>query len=371
MKSPLRAYTATLQVLTPVSIGDGNSLTQHDLIVQESRGRFKVLFTEPRLFYRMLAERSLIRDYENFLCDKNQPLNDWLKAAGIKVGNHEEWISYALRVSAAGKPKLGQLHTCLRDPEGRAYIPGSTIKGMLRTALTALELKRRGIRLKARDFDKNAVTLAAMAKELETEIFCPALPGLSSEESAPASRCVLRGLTVGDSSGAGNDKLMIYSSVELKRHGINGRGDAKFLNVSHEAIVPLARLTFPLTIDTTVCPYTAADLLEALNCYAVLRCRRFLSAFDGIDSVEEHDPVCWLGRSTGFSAKTVINSLVDDTDAVPAAVSVLKASLGPLFIRHFHNRDPEYGLAPRICHATLSENRIVEMGRCRLSLEEC
>lgn len=371
MKSPLRAYTATLQVLTPVAVGDGNTLSKHDLIVQESRGRFKVLFPDPRLFYRMVAERSLVRDYENFLCNEKQSLNEWLKDSGIKVGSREEWIAYALSVSSTDSPSIGQLHTCLRDPDGSAYIPGSTLKGMLRTALTALELKRRGIRFTARDFDKNAGALAAMAEDLETELFCPSVPGISSEDSAPASRCVLRGLTVGDSSGVGNERLMLYSSVELKRRRISNRQEkSKTLNAYHEAIIPRTRLTFPLTIDTSVCPYTAADLMEALNCYAVLRYQRFLSAFDGIDGVADNDPVCWLGHRTGFSGKTVLNSLVDDVDAVPATVNVLKASLGTVFIKHSHNLDHEYGLSPRICKATLSEGRVVEMGRCRLSIEE-
>ena len=125
----LRSYQLELEVLSPLHVGAGGPplVGGYDVVADAKLGRYYLIDTERLISERMTAEQI---------------------AAGVdpKVENlitQGEWDAYARAVLAGpGGPTIAPLvrqHWTLlpfqRDAHGRPYLPGSSLKGALRTAL--------------------------------------------------------------------------------------------------------------------------------------------------------------------------------------------------------------------------------------------
>ena len=392
MELNLKPYQGKLEVLSPVFIGSGVSLTKKEYIAEQKK-RLVLLFPDLQKFYAFVCEHNLENEYEDFILDPNQKdLKAWLTRHKIKLGANEDFVRYSLVVPSIDSSLQG-LQTFIKNGRGEVYIPGSSIKGMLRTALTVYELLHNP-KLKLPSFDtllkdssrsKSRSFLNKEVASLETNLFHTLQRHKERLEDAVNSN--LSGLIVGDSAPLPLDTLCITEALELKigfdprnlqqranfaqkTYGTKDFGLRK-LNALRESIKAHTKVQFPLTINSALCPYTKDDLLKAVACYASLCSKRFLAKFKGIDLVKDNDPICWLGGRTGFASKTIGNALFDEQTALKFTNEVFKNTLSPkVYKEHHHDRYLSLGVAPHICKCVMSENRVVDQGRCRLSIED-
>lgn len=392
MKLNLKSYLGKLEILSPVSIGSGITVTKKEYVAEQKK-RLVLLLPDLQKFYAFICEHNLENEYEDFILDPNQKdLKAWLTRNKIKLGANEDFVRYILVVpSISGS--LNELHTFIKNGRGEVYIPGSSIKGMLRTALIVYELMHNS-KLHKPSFEslvqdqyhgKPKSFLNKEVIKIETEV----LHTLErhKERIEDAVNCNLSGLIVGDSDPIPLDALCIAEALELKvgfdPRNLQQRANytqktyankdlgLRNLNVWREAIKAHTKVQFPLTINTSLCPYSKDDLLKAVACYAKLCSTRFLAKFKGIDLVKENDTICWLGGRTGFASKTIVNALFDEKTALKFTHEVFKKTLPPeVYKDHKHAHDLALGVSPHICRCTMSENRVVDMGRCRLKIED-
>ncbi len=89
--------------------------------------------------YRFLQEKRLTDAYESFMLNERNDFSDWLRTYHILDEQCRPWIAYTLDSGDAVFATRGkkEIATFVKDAYGCPYVPGSSLKGALRTALLA------------------------------------------------------------------------------------------------------------------------------------------------------------------------------------------------------------------------------------------
>lgn len=208
-------YRLEIEVLTPLHIGSGVTLKQ-GFDFEVSNG----------LTYRLNEDIILADKWPSDPAQQrlylNQPLANLLETGDYRA--HPEYFRYTLR----GAPAMKEIREAIRDVQGRPYIPGSSLKGALRTALlrglTSKQVFQRG------DFgpSEDPREAKAAASRLEKSLL-----------GRDPNRDVLRAIQMSDSSPVSTAALTLQQ-VQM----VPG------LNIDVEAIQRGTRLTATLRIDT-------------------------------------------------------------------------------------------------------------------------
>lgn len=130
----LQIFDLTLNVWAPLFIGNGGSYTKKEYLYNTRSG--KVSFLDEQKFFTFLAERGLIDRYTQFMLSEQSNLWAFLtKDCGVSDAELKTLTRYQIEVGDAldAEHSLKEIHAFQRDAQGRAYIPGSSIKGALRT----------------------------------------------------------------------------------------------------------------------------------------------------------------------------------------------------------------------------------------------
>lgn len=140
----MRHYKIMLKTKGPVHIGNGETIHKKDYFVKRD-GTIAVL--DARTFVSKLKDEE-VEKYCNFLLEKDSrsSLQDLMdESMSFNKAAHES-IAYTtsakLSYGRGGRCHYFKADACVKDAYGRPYIPGSTLKGMIRTAIltTALML---------------------------------------------------------------------------------------------------------------------------------------------------------------------------------------------------------------------------------------
>lgn len=62
-------------------------------------------------------------------------LGKWLAENGVIVSENESWIDYVLDINGNKPFHANEIHCFVKNAYGKPYIPGSSLKGALRTAI--------------------------------------------------------------------------------------------------------------------------------------------------------------------------------------------------------------------------------------------
>lgn len=78
MELNLKPYIGKLEILSPVFIGRGITLTKKEYIAEQKK-RLVLLLPDQQKFYAFICEHNLENEYEDFILDSNQKdLKAWL-----------------------------------------------------------------------------------------------------------------------------------------------------------------------------------------------------------------------------------------------------------------------------------------------------
>lgn len=94
------------------------------------------------------AEKGLGKEFADYMMDgrpKEPSLSQWLGQHKMQREDYERWKLYEMDageafVSQTARPK--EIEAFVKDAYGMPYVPGSTLKGMFRTALIADEIQK-------------------------------------------------------------------------------------------------------------------------------------------------------------------------------------------------------------------------------------
>jgi CRISPR type III-A-associated RAMP protein Csm5 len=129
----LERYSLEITTLSPVYVGDGGRLTPLDYLEKD---RVIHVINEDKLFEE-LERRGLVNDFINYVeRARDASLKDFVERfmRGVGPRVYESMTRYSLEI-LSGRGEGKQILTFIRNAEGRAYIPGSEVKGAMRIAL--------------------------------------------------------------------------------------------------------------------------------------------------------------------------------------------------------------------------------------------
>lgn len=129
-----------LDIITPVNIASNEKLNTIDYIY-DSKNQV-AYFLNPLLWHKFIYTKKLFPAYMDFINDKTKPrkiLYKWLIEQGYNIEDIKEVVKYKLiaheNIDKISKDSLNDIILQTKLIDGSAYIPGSTLKGLIRTAI--------------------------------------------------------------------------------------------------------------------------------------------------------------------------------------------------------------------------------------------
>ena len=146
MSGFLKHYPMRIRALSPIHIGDGSRIGKKEYIYLPRQ--HKVIVPDVGKMYADLQRKGKSADYLNYMLKNNRDeLGNWLRQQGFQERDYLSWKLYEMDAGDALLPTKGggnkrtkEIDAFVKDVYGQPYIPGSSLKGMLRSALLAYEV---------------------------------------------------------------------------------------------------------------------------------------------------------------------------------------------------------------------------------------
>lgn len=387
-----RAYD--LVTVAPVHVGSGEIRRANEYLYDRASGM--AYFLDEARWVSFLGRRQLMEPFLAYIEESSRQLGqrrgsfrgknlwDWLRAQGVQKREMEALAvrrARAERSEISDKGSLNDVHLQMALSDGRPYVPGSTIKGALRTGILYRMIQQEPERFRgfwqeicreaeSRDRlrDKER-TWQGIERRLETQ----ALHTLRVDRKKPAEmvNSALRGLRVSDAAVAKRETetLLLQKPTKSNRQGKKSKTPPLF----RECIPPGRRLHFTLTADfSMLCTLgitSFEDIFQGLRAYTAqvlaLLEEEFPKYRPQFDEAREAD--CLLGGGTGFLSKTLVYALARDARE---ARNFTARYLDEKFWNPSHHHMQYDGkLSPRTLKLVATAQEEWLLGLCRF--EEC
>ena len=228
-------YTATLELLSPLHIGTGTTLLEGVDWLQD--GQWVYVADQNRLLETVL-DRALAggqSQAEVVEAITGMKLAD-LRQAGWLTGDDFQEGSPLFLYRLHGTPAMNQIAEAIKDVYGRPYVPGSSLKGALRTVLAV-----GGASVRKTGLSRLGKSRSWAAQPIEREIFGP-----------DPNRDLLRALQVGDSPPVDRAQLEMVRVNVFPTAQQTQYGRSQGLDVDVEALCKGTALTATIKVDGTL-----------------------------------------------------------------------------------------------------------------------
>lgn len=369
MEYYLKHYALELMTLSPVFIGNGKSFSKKEYLYD--RNENTVSFLDLPRFYNGLTELGLADAYREYMLSPGGDLRWFLRKQGVRKNQYADWILYTDRMGDMDqieKTTKGILEF-IKDPYGLPYIPGSSLKGALRTILATEHLlqnpevaKEIADRVMQEPFSDRKRYLSSAVRDMETKVFHRMLFG--NTKLSDMVNDTLRGLIVGDSEPLQLRDLCLCRKIDC---AVDGTQHA--LPILRECLQPKVKITFPVTIDTRVCNLTGKQLLDAVKKYYLYYQDVFLRHFAQSPPTYGNSTTFFLGGGSGYVSKMLMYAVLDqEKRSVKTVSNVIDRTLGTKAKKeHGHSRDESLGISPHMLKCTEYQGSLYQMGACSIT----
>lgn len=354
MKNPFIIHMK-LTLEGPVFIGSGMEIGKKEYIYDYNRR--VVRFLDPIRFQRLLIEHNLQDAYERYMLNgSEQTLYKFCNESGLTPGQVASAVRYELPAGKAigdTSHQPANVQTFVRNARGEPYIPGSSIKGMLRTALLVHFVLENHPQIP----HPMSIGSQSVIRGLETQAFHTLNQNIHRADDAVNS--ILRGLSVADS-------MPLKAQMILCRK-VDGdeRGCVHSINVIRECLAPGLTVDIPITLLLEYAGWINLDLLKSAvrefsSCFTSMILDHFDAPdFDTWPSLEQH---LFLGGGCGYPTKTVAMPWLGRDEGLRQVAAMMQR----FFPRHGHDRDIERGVSPHTLKYADMNGKMVPMGLCKV-----
>lgn len=370
----LERINVTLRTLAPVHIGAGESLNKKEYILDGPKGI--IHFPDFPRMVDFLKQRSLLGAYENFLGNPNrQDYRAFLEENGIRPSDYAQFVKYSIDAGEAVRDvNFREVLTFIKDSQGMPYIPGSSLKGAIRTAIAAEFLKkgdweRQRVDVERADDSKPPRWyMDRETKDLERRIFyrLSITNPRDGREILNAVNDLMQGIRISDSLPIQFECLTLAGKYDRKPDGT-----VNPLPLFRECLIPGTEARFMLTLDTPVLNKVGFDISRieaALAGFADQHYANFEQHFrelpgDADTSAKEGVDII-IGGGAGYPSKTIMYNLLGNQER---ALPVVAKLMHKQFSRHQHGKDvTHYKVSPHTLKTTRYKDVYYQMGRCAL-----
>ena len=278
----IRHYCMEIEVSGLVHIGNGNQYTKKDYFVKSN----KIVILDTRKFVSKLNAQQ-VSDYCDFLQDKNKGLDlqTFLQQNADMHKVAETSIAYALESNLATAKRGAILYNdvweFVKDAYGNPYIPGSSVKGMLRTAIL-LNLLRNNTVFK--DFCRNHTEQPLNSskkledKEIINQAFFKEQP---DKMNSNILNDILKYISVSDSEPISVSNLVFAKKFDLfsandsashkRKMGKLAQFEGNELNIYRECLQPGTKVFININVDSRIDKYLNNPVLDAQGISTILQ----------------------------------------------------------------------------------------------------
>lgn len=335
----------------------------------------RVYFPDMELLYADIPAHKR-KSFEAFVMNTDgaqatAPLKEWVEPNAVKLdpakhrGYEVKIGSIEPRRASRGrggrmtrkKLTLNEIHAFIKDPLGRPYVPGSTVKGMLRSIyLQSLVHKRTAqpVRVPGHQTREHRQYGERFErKELRKS-------GRPNTRPQDAVNDLFQAIRVTDSPALRTSDLLICQKMDMNVHG---KPDG--LPLFRECLAPGTSISHRVVVDTSPTARggwregerfleTLAETAASVN---QARYAEYRAMYPGVNAIV--GPIVYLGGGAGYRSKT----FVTDQDDM---AKVLDAQFGKV-VKHV-DKTRELRVSPLVLKRTKIDNICYEMGQCELSI---
>lgn len=353
-------YKVTLTAKSPVFIGDGSTIGKSEYIFDKS-GRQIIVFNRDKLLGG-LQRLGYLRLYCDSVLQGKTNLMFFFEKNNIRPNVYNAWADYRMSVNASISPDKATkgILTFVKDAYGLPYIPGSSLKGALRTVILSDKVKNEDFSgskreiMKNSDYRKKAINM--LSQNVEKKAFYTL--GRNEKKKGNATNDIFCGLSISDSEPVSTDDLILCVKTDVMLSG-----DEKTVGiVVRECLKPGTRLTFTLSVNPEQFPYSVEEIKTLISKRFADYRSTYLDKFKyaDIDDVVGDNNIV-LGGGAGFFSKTVAYDLLGYDDGLDFTKSYI-------FRNHKHEMDSV--ISPRTRKATEFDGKLYDMGICRIDFDK-
>ena len=322
MKTEYRTFQFSLLAMAPIHIGNGEKYTSREFIYEN--GYF--YFPDMGKFYNRMVEKGYDQKFERFLQEtkpnaRNNRLISFLEDNRISDRNFGGYRIIETELETNNNylrgGALNQVSKFIRDPFGNPYIPGSSLKGAIRTILMNTNP------------DWNNENVVKDKKENKSLIPWGAKKGQNYDD-------LFNTIRVSDSKPFRNDSLILVQKWDHKANP----SLAKPLPLYREAIAPLTKINFTITTTTKEAGILMEELGQRAQAFYKEYKNFFLSDFPENKIQPNSQYPIYLGAGSGVWTKTIFKQayeIVKENHKKPVQTKmkgkgVLKLTKAPILL---------------------------------------
>lgn len=374
-----------LTVVSPTNIGGPEKLTTKDYMYNYDAGEVYLLNNYE--WFRFLARHNKLAEFELYMQDEmvrpnGRTMYDWAKntvgAAQLTKDALGPVIGSIMKSSIYNKGRKNSLNDItpqIRGANGDVYIPGSSIKGVIDSAIISHMLRnnkafRSTVQRELKKVldvykRKNARNLFKDIFKMVNLVILKHIHVLTNNEGKPFKAILasaFRGLSVSDAMPMG----AIQTEVLKKEDSCIDEDGTHAISVHRECILPNQKFSFTVTLDTAMTKEIGItsinqvlDILqEDFDATHKLLASKFKKVSPSIFKALELANA-YIGSNTGFVQKTIIIAAFIDDEKT--GIDIIKAILDVNFQKAEHDRKDTI-MAPRAIKLVKWNGNYYEMG---------
>ena len=375
----------SLTIVSPTNIGGPEKLTTKDYMYNYDAGEVYLLNNYE--WFRFLARHNKLAEFEIYMQNEmvrpnGRTMYDWAKntigasqltkdVLGPAIGSIMKSSIY----NEGRKNSLNDITPQIRGANGDVYIPGSSIKGVIDSAIISHMLRnnkafRSTVQRELRKVldvykRKNARNLFKDIFKMVNLAILKHIHVLTNNEGKPFKAILasaFRGISVSDAM----PMSAIQTEVLKKEDSCVDEDGTHEISVHRECILPNQKFTFTLTLDTAITKeigITSIDqvldiLQEDFDATHKLLASKFKKVSPSIFKALE-PANAYIGSNTGFVQKTIIMAAF--TDDEKTGIDIIKAILDVNFQKAKHDSKDHF-MAPRAIKLVKWNGNYYEMG---------
>ena len=353
----MKIYEITLKTLGPVFIGSGEILKKSGYIYDRKEGR--VYIPDNRKMINWMIHNNLLDSFEDFFYDnrsKTKDLYTWFKLNNL-LGSYKELMKYSLPVgdfSRDRKKGLNDIQLFIKGGDGKAYIPGSSLKGAIRNMLFAEKNRDKDPKYFSDYLNnrENIKFIKRKADQEDRESFKRKINEKDYED-------VMKYLLISDSNSIDFEDFIIVQKIDR-----DIRAKENTISTFRECIEPGTKIKFQMKIKDEL-GFDIEDIKRAIENFYNDIDYYFLQEFDV--KLREGTYI-YIGGGSGFVTKTSTYPYLGENKKAKEIVGkILEDKFRKIKHRSLAIRND---VAPQVLKVTKYKNEYYEMGLCKIDFKE-
>ncbi len=354
----IKNYELKLTAVGPVFIGSNTSYGKKEYI---SCRNGTVCIINADVLVEWAAKSGRMDAFENFmLCEPGRNLLNFFEGLRTDPNNIKGLMLYKVDSGAALLgDRTAEIKAFIKNPSGAPYIPGSSLKGALRTViLTKMLREKRGTlpALQVGERDAAFLTETMLLNTLNRH-----------RNKTNALNSIMSAISISDSESISPEHLTLNRKTDISKDGFKNQ-----LTTIRETLRPGTETKMVLSVKPEAGNLDAEFIADAIKEFYPWYSAVYMSKFKGLPPLQEKDTqnAIFLGGGCGYFAKNIVYPYMEYSEAVRNVSQVMARK----FSQHRHERDVGIGISPHMAKYTdtVVNGRSVLMpfGLCRAEIKE-